>query len=699
MGSISHQEDWQTAKLYFNDRSLENNIVHKMHRYTHHAWNPINPLVKRSFIHLNGYLYEIQPGQDKWEGKIAGEGTFGRVKYIYNEAGTRQTVKIDNRYLYAHYDLPTETSSETLISKDVGLFLNVGFRTKPTSYTKKRTLPKYFRYAIMPDLGEALSSVLKHESKKPDDKTRLNLAFQACFLIYKLHSGLASASHKKIVHGDIKPNNFYYDVTKRKLSLGDYGLSQYEPIEKHALYFNGTSAYLPFVTKYEDIKRYQLNELDIFALKRTIYYPDKRRITDKGLFQLASTKPDSILNNDLVKSYDLLPYFNTREGDGDYHSPLFLATTILLSEQKLNPLIKKIEEDEIAQKALLVLHFADGLNENTCLSLLENVVQKKQFAALLPIAEDIKPALLHEALSDINTYQALMHILPLPAKERLEQIEIFNQRSLLSHSKSENIGKDLPQPLSPDFISYKNSVLNIIRTQAKKANTDMEKMIEGLVESDSFDSLLAHYSTWIMQINEEKESYFLILLFRAIHHLTKDTAFATSLSKRGLENFKGIAKSTISRMTTPMNTTDKKISEQLDGVSELSHFKEILIKILNESAIKTDKLNAARGNLFFNQARKHSYKLKSTVFIDSLKNTHDFSTLLEATSDFLLEIHHNNAQSLLITLNDLIHTKLKEASFIDSLSETELKTLLEIANATDRLDGNFYAQHPSFVRP
>lgn len=363
-------KDDKLALNYFKDKHPTSKSVLKLDRSTSRHHQMEEPSVKDSYIKIGENIYKLMPSE-KRGGMIAGYGGDARVKYVKPIKSTFNlpsyaTVKIDN-YTKAQKrkDAYRAKDCEDEIAFDVGFFYDVGYRVKPKKEAYQTKNKRYqalsHRYAIMPDFGQELLPYLYYNRSKLNNRERHHIAIKACIEVFKLHSGIAAKSKKAIAHGDIKLENFLYDPKSKTLKLGDYGFADYGPKER-AKHIRGTPRNFPYIKNDRDLGKYTLEELDIFALKRSCTVP-------RWTYQINTNHPIlttepwySILPIHLLKELKLEPYFLTGEKDGQYHSALFLTHTLILALYNKTILIT---EDEAIQKALVVLYQADALSEET----------------------------------------------------------------------------------------------------------------------------------------------------------------------------------------------------------------------------------------------------------------------------------------------------------------------------------------------
>lgn len=377
----THESD-KAALQHFEALKPPAGQLSKLHRQSSRHHKPDEPSVPDSYIKVGEHVYRILPSK-KRGGEIAGAGNEAKVKYVKRmPQGTQATLKIDN-YQTAQNRQYDACDEEAVIAQDVGFFLDVGTRVKPTKYNSKsakanrsRALPH--RYAIMPDYGKELLVHLFYNYHDISDAERHDIAIQACAEVFKLHQGIAAKSKKTIAHRDIKLENFLYDPETKTVKLGDYGFAEYDP-SKQAKTFRYTSAYFPYISSSSEINRYTLEELDIFALKRSCHRPRWTKQIKHG--RVEQNDPGySILPLPLLQKLKLEHYFMTEEEKGQYHSALFLSHTLILALYNRTDLITT---NESIQKALLVLYTAKALSKEAIQHVYKNQDYRIKLAELI----------------------------------------------------------------------------------------------------------------------------------------------------------------------------------------------------------------------------------------------------------------------------------------------------------------------------
>ena len=150
-------------------------------------------------------------------------------------------------------------------------------------------------------LGQELTEYLDNHKQDLDFDQQYQLAINAAYLIYLIHS-------KSIAHLDIKPNNFTIDENC-KLHLIDFGESERNIDEKTK--YKGTDHYLS-----NNFKSLTKEQLDIYALLLVLAGGEKN-------YKNKDLEP-CIFKNDIINNPKSPIYYlrNLIGKDGNYHSKL-----------------------------------------------------------------------------------------------------------------------------------------------------------------------------------------------------------------------------------------------------------------------------------------------------------------------------------------------------------------------------------------
>lgn len=303
------------------------------------------PQTKDSQDSAKDYQYYLKENNNIFgfkleSGTLIGQGRYGQVyKGFWLNYSAPVCIKYQKTPLsHPHYyEKLIRIQSEATICKSVDLGLGY-FSINDDIHTH--------HIQVMRDQGQNLRDYLVNVN--PSHDKRYHLAIQACLIIDKLHCGkLSKHQTEPFAHRDIKPSNFTIN-SKAQLSLIDYGFSnslfkKVDNIEK------GTYLYMP--TQQRLNQSVNLAEIDLFALKRTLYLPKSFHYFSSeadsfGNYKdAASAVPDGamILNPDQVIGTALEPFINTGSSnqynrlDDNFHSnndPKFIAC--LLIAERIN---------------------------------------------------------------------------------------------------------------------------------------------------------------------------------------------------------------------------------------------------------------------------------------------------------------------------------------------------------------------------
>lgn len=332
-------------------------------------------------------------------GKIAGVGGFSRVKYCFNKAGVRHTVKIDSCEALGSSRVQQAGKEETKISLDVGFFLDVGYRYKERDH-KKRSYQGYYRYALMEDHGKPLNQYLASEKPHLSDDQRLKLGFQACLQVDLLEQGHKTKSGRGVAHYDIKPGNFY--IKNDVLTLGDYGLSDYADNKTRCSATKGTPNYIPS----EGTCGTNAFYLDCFALKRCLDFPLRRKIYDYGYVSSPERRNDAIFTDAMLSRLPALKAMASNDfAHTTANSPLALAAgiaivSVLKDKTTTSPKTLSI----ICMETICLLYQCQHLSKASLERALADSRYCERLAKLYPLIELLTPALLAKALTEDYCY-------------------------------------------------------------------------------------------------------------------------------------------------------------------------------------------------------------------------------------------------------------------------------------------------------
>lgn len=293
-----------------------------------------------------------------------GQGSYGSVKYAMDKNGGLWALKIEATN-------EKEQVHETAVGQDLG-YIKADKETRDTDTYKKpysKQGKKY--YTAMTYLGTPLDRYISNQSTSLSLNQKKKIARQLAFELHQLHSGKKSAAGKSYGHGDIKPANIVVDKRGRARYI-DFGSAQ-----EHNVAFAGTDVYLPATTyekagfgkttrwfipfserdpTFQRMQNLGLTGTDMFALKRSLYFPEALGIPYRGLFD---EEEYAQLSPQIRTLLDTKP----PEGLTAKHAPLDLAFALI--QDNLNPDLIALTDDNHALKEQIcaVYDLLDQLEE------------------------------------------------------------------------------------------------------------------------------------------------------------------------------------------------------------------------------------------------------------------------------------------------------------------------------------------------
>lgn len=304
-----------------------------------------NYTLENSYIKLENGVYALGRGPRA----IVGQGSFGKVKYIRSLSSNNLYVVKILYYNGSESDL-NDLQKEIDALYDLGLYRDGGPRKR--QFTDKQ-------YLVMLDAGQALEKYLK---PKVNDVERYDLAIKVCWLVHNLHRGNASRTDSSYAHRDLKPLNIAIkgDVVR----LIDFGLSLVNP-DQFPDIPSGAPAYLPNINTFLTLKP-TLRQLDVLALKRVLYMPDKI-LCFKEYVEGVARRYFGIFPQALLEASGLAKYLDTSVisktqtalSEQDFHgSPLLFASLLVLSRYGLVARYAEKMKNPILAYAVLGLYFS-----------------------------------------------------------------------------------------------------------------------------------------------------------------------------------------------------------------------------------------------------------------------------------------------------------------------------------------------------
>lgn len=285
-----------------------------------------SPQTSHSFIKLNDGIWAIDRA-------LFGHGGNGKIKAIENEAGESRIVKIGT------YEM---RSRELRRFRDVGWF--------STQIASQHAI-KY--YSPMENLGTDLHHCLLDN---PDDNMRFHMGLELCLAVYRLHNGLQSQSGTIYIHGDIKPENAVLDRAG-KMRLIDMDCLK-QDVGSIPDRYTGTYVYCPE-------QNFILNrmELDIIALKRTLFYP-RDMLSAAGRHHSQREVLPGIFTPDMLDASGLDVYINTSSERkptpgsycGDNCSSGFLTALLLRARYDLPVSCEQLQMDPVLCHLLIAAY-------------------------------------------------------------------------------------------------------------------------------------------------------------------------------------------------------------------------------------------------------------------------------------------------------------------------------------------------------
>lgn len=311
-------------------------------------------VLENSYIKLEEDVYAL--------GQAIGNGAFGTVKYVQSFSTNAVYVAKIQQYVSGNRRVK-KIEKEVNMLYDLGLYRDVGSR-EGIEGTKYEGSIKH--YIVMSDAGISLGKYLTTHLALSKEG-RFDLAIKLCWALNNLHQGVSSRTGTAYVHRDIKPANIAISATSQ-VRLVDVGLCEINP-DRSPPNFSGTAAYQPNIMTLLE-HNVTLRNLDLIALKRVIYMPEKMlcgqgyKKDDSGLhFGFPMICSQSLLmTSGLFKYFDTsaVPDQNTMHRDNLDGNPVTLASLLVLGRYSLvNLYAQKIIKNQTLAYAVLGMYFAN----------------------------------------------------------------------------------------------------------------------------------------------------------------------------------------------------------------------------------------------------------------------------------------------------------------------------------------------------
>jgi len=309
--------------------------------------------LRNSYIKLNKDVYVLGQGKEA----IVGSGFFGTVKYVQSFSTNAIYVAKVQHFKSCKSEIE-RVDNEINALYDLGLYRDAGSITEAASIT---------HYIVMADVGVSLDKYLK---KHPalSTKVRFDLAIKLNWAMHNLHRGAASRTNTTYAHRDIKPPNIVITPTYQ-IQLIDVGLcnNRLDSLPKELA---GAPAYVPDMRTFLTTVL-SLRQLDVLALKRVIFMPDKM-LCNLGYKEDTTGKHfnlPAIFSRALLNDSGLLSYFDTSVTDTNQATisrenfqgdPLVFASLLVLGRYGLvGRYAQKVIKNQTLAYAVLGMYFAN----------------------------------------------------------------------------------------------------------------------------------------------------------------------------------------------------------------------------------------------------------------------------------------------------------------------------------------------------
>lgn len=345
---------------------------------------------------------------------IIGQGGFGCVYGVYS-------LTSDKPYILKSQQITPgkeqEPEQESIVLHDLGLCQD----------SSKAILPARERqehYIIMPYAGHSLFEHLTSSSRFKG----FDLAIQVCWAVHCLHEGFLSKTRTSYAHRDIKPKNIAIN-SREKVQLIDLGAAS-TAIDSPPADGKKTTLYFPNLPSLiaEDGHPLTVRQLDVFALKRTLFMPEEV-LCAKG--KRDASQIPAILPQASLSRAGILAYFDTSKVRTDNEealaaecfelSPLLLASLLVLAHYNLSEHVPLVLANNNLAYQILGLYFyyqppnaytlPEVIGKNLTLLLNGRAPTNNQQVPLALLERFVKAGFSYD-LSSILTREHLFFLLP-----------------------------------------------------------------------------------------------------------------------------------------------------------------------------------------------------------------------------------------------------------------------------------------------
>src|SRR3990167_735781 len=245
--------EWRFAKQYLMGETWTVSDIKKIKRGVYLDRDTGEEvMLTHSYILLSGKIFAIGDKNNYLQHNT--KSNTARVKCAMDEYGVLYALKIE----------PVKRDGIALeISTTTDLDVAHGGGIRINKYGQQKGYCPYYYFG-----DHTFHDYLLQRHTIRDDDLAYSLAIKTARIVHDLHSGKKSKMHLKYGHLDLKPGNIIYDADSGEMFLIDFGFSQ--RLEGNATKHRGTEGYVP-----RHMLDYTRKTLDIFALLRIFYFPEK----------------------------------------------------------------------------------------------------------------------------------------------------------------------------------------------------------------------------------------------------------------------------------------------------------------------------------------------------------------------------------------------------------------------------------------